>query len=162
MIENIVFILSVVLIVSLSYFAVYSHDKIDSLEFKLRDYKSRNSALLTRVERLTKENLKLQQELNSWAELYDVKLTAYCPCEECSSHWGKSTKSGIKATKGRTVAVDPNVIKIGSEVKINGHTYIAEDVGGGVKGLHIDIYMDNHKDTENFGVKYTDVKVKEK
>ena len=160
--ENIVFILSVVLIVSLSCFAVYTHGKIDSLEFKLRDYKSRNSALLTRVERLTKENLKLQQELNSWAELYDVKLTAYCPCEECSSHWGKSTKSGRKAIKGRTVAVDPNVIKIGSEVKINGHTYIAEDVGGGVKGLHIDIYMDNHKDTENFGVKYTDVKVKEK
>lgn len=77
------------------------------------------------------------------------KLTAYCPCKECSGHWGKQTSTGAIATEGRTVAVDPKVIPYGTVivVVIDGveYEYVSEDCGGLVKGKHIDIYFDEHK-----------------
>ena len=42
--------------------------------------------------------------------------------------------------------------------RINGKTYVAEDVGGGVKGKHIDVFFKSHKQTKRFGKK-TGVKV---
>lgn len=94
--------------------------------------------------------------------LGEFKLTAYCPCEQCC---GKSeddpyygiTASGAIATAGRTIAVDPSVISIGSEVVINDHTYIAEDVGGAIKENRIDVYFDSHQEALEFGVQYADV-----
>ena len=59
---------------------------------------------------------------------------------------------------GRTIAVDKRKIKLGSKVQINGKTYVAEDVGGGVKGKHIDVFFKSHKQTKRFGKK-TGVKV---
>jgi 3D (Asp-Asp-Asp) domain-containing protein len=112
------------------------------------------------MNRLKVINTSLKKEIAEWQEIKGVKLTAYCPCEECSEEWGTQTKSGKEATEGRTVAVDTNYIELGSQVKINGKTYIAEDVGGGVEGLHIDIYMDNHDEATEFGVQTADVKVK--
>ena len=44
------------------------------------------------------------------------------------------------------------------KVKIKGKTYVAEDVGGGVKGKHIDVFFSSHKQTMKFGKK-TGVKV---
>ena len=78
------------------------------------------------------------------------KLTAYCGCRKCSGKW--------KAKQGRTIAVDKRKIKLGSKVQINGKTYVAEDVGGGVKGKHIDVFFKSHKQTKRFGKK-TGVKV---
>ena len=80
------------------------------------------------------------------------KLTAYCGCRKCSGKCGK------KAKQGRTIAVDKRKIKLGSKVQINGKTYVAEDVGGGVKGKHIDVFFKSHKQTKRFGKK-TGVKV---
>ena len=86
------------------------------------------------------------------------KLTAYCGCRSCSGKWGTRTASGKKAKQGRTIAVDRRKIKLGTKVKINGKTYVAEDVGGGVKGNHIDVFFKSHKQTMRFGKK-TGVKV---
>lgn len=86
------------------------------------------------------------------------KLTAYCGCKKCSGKWGTRTASGKKAKQGRTIAVDRKKIKLGTKVKINGKTYVAEDVGGGVKGKHIDVFFKSHKQTMKFGKK-TGVKV---
>ena len=72
--------------------------------------------------------------------------------------WGARTASGKKAKQGRTIAVDKRKIKLGSKVQINGKTYVAEDVGGGVKGKHIDVFFKSHKQTKRFGKK-TGVKV---
>lgn len=79
------------------------------------------------------------------------RLTAYCPCRSCSGRWGRHTSSGAVASSGRTVAVDPSVIPIGSRLYINGTVYTAEDVGGGVRGRHVDIFFDTHGQTRAFG-----------
>lgn len=85
------------------------------------------------------------------------KITAYCPCTECSDDWGRATATGAVATAGRTIAVDPTVIPYGTEVIIDGHTYVAEDCGGAVKGNVIDIFFDTHEEVNAFGMKYAEV-----
>lgn len=85
------------------------------------------------------------------------KLTAYCPCYQCSGGWGRMTSSGKTARAHHTVAVDPRVIPEGTKLKINGENYVAEDVGGGVKGNHIDIFYESHRDALQFGVRYAEV-----
>ena len=51
---------------------------------------------------------------------------------------------------GRTIAVDPDVIPLGSTVLIDGKEYIAEDTG--VTGNVIDLYVGAEADAEVFGV----------
>ena len=43
------------------------------------------------------------------------------------------------AVPGRTIAVDPNKIPLGSIVKINGRNYLATDTGSDINGTKIDI-----------------------
>jgi 3D (Asp-Asp-Asp) domain-containing protein len=88
------------------------------------------------------------------------KLTAYCPCAICCGKTDGVTSTGVIATAGRTIAVDPEEIPYGSEVIINDHTYIAEDCGGAIKGNRIDIYFDTHQEALEFGVQYVEVEVK--
>lgn len=81
-----------------------------------------------------------------------VTLTAYCPCRRCSGPWGSRTALG-RAKQGRTIAVDPKVIPLRTKVKIGNKIYRAEDVGGGVKGKHIDVYFKTHRQVRKFGKK---------
>ena len=90
---------------------------------------------------------------NNVKYLGKYKLTAYCGCRKCSGKWGTRTASGKKAKQGRTIAVDKKKIKLGSKIKINGKTYVAEDVGSGAKGKHIDVFFKSHKQTMRFGKK---------
>lgn len=88
------------------------------------------------------------------------KITAYCAENYphiCNDGDSSKTATGTTPTAGRTCAVDPKVIPYGSEVIINGHTYIAEDCGGAVKGNRIDILFATHQEALNFGVQYADV-----
>lgn len=100
---------------------------------------------------------------NCYAEdvksLGTFKLTWYCPCKKCSGKWGHQTSSGAYATEGRTVAIDKDVIKSGTHLLIDGHEYIAEDTGGGVKGNHIDIFLESHSKCldNDHGEKYREV-----
>lgn len=85
------------------------------------------------------------------------KITAYCGCRSCSGGWGNRTASGRRAKAGRTISVDRRKIKLGSKVRIGGKTLVAEDVGGGVKGKHIDMYFSSHSQVRKFGKKYRKV-----
>ncbi len=87
------------------------------------------------------------------------KITAYCGCRSCSGGWGNRTASGRRAKQGRTISVDRRKIKLGTKVRINGHWYIAQDVGGGVKGKHIDMYFSSHSQVKRFSKKYRKVYV---
>lgn len=95
--------------------------------------------------------------------LEEYKITAYCPCVKCCEKWADGyTATGTKATAGRTVAVDPELIPYGSKVIIDGMEYIAEDCGGAIKGNRIDIFFDTHEEALEFGVQYKEVKVIER
>jgi 3D (Asp-Asp-Asp) domain-containing protein len=46
---------------------------------------------------------------------------------------------------------------MGTKLLINGKEYVAQDVGGGVKGNHIDIYFNTHGETREHGVRNAEV-----
>lgn len=91
-------------------------------------------------------------------------VTAYCPCKQCC---GKDegdpgygiTAIGTRATEGRTIAVDPDVIPYGTKVYFNGGTYVAEDCGGAIQGNHIDLYFDSHEAALEWGYRQREVLV---
>ncbi len=90
--------------------------------------------------------------------LGSFKITHYCSCFYCCGKWaGGNTASGTRPTSGRTIAVDPKVIPLGSKVIINGHTYTAEDTGKAIKGKKIDIYVNKHSTALAYGTYYADV-----
>lgn len=71
---------------------------------------------------------------------------------------GNNTATGTVPTPGRTIAVDPNLIPLGSAVRIDvpgaprySGVYIAEDTGGVVKGAIIDVFVAGHGEALQFG-----------
>jgi 3D (Asp-Asp-Asp) domain-containing protein len=92
----------------------------------------------------------------------EMIITAYCPCMKCCGKSDGITANGTKAKQGRTIAVDPRYIPYGTEVVIDGHTYIAEDCGGAIKGNNkIDLFFDSHSEALAFGKQTKIVKVME-
>ena len=86
-------------------------------------------------------------------------LTAYCPCVKCCGKSDGITASGTQATAWRTVAVDTRLIPYGTEISIDGKTYVAEDCGGKVKGYTIDVFFNSHEEALNFGRQTKTVKI---
>lgn len=87
------------------------------------------------------------------ANLGTFKLTFYCPCAKCCGKSDGITSSGTRAAEGRTIAVDPRVIPMGSKVYIEGYgDFIAEDVGGAIKSKKIDVFVDSHARCYQLGV----------
>jgi len=84
-------------------------------------------------------------------------VTHYCPCEICCGKTDGITFTGTQATEGRTVAVDPDVIPLGSTVVIEGQEYIAEDIGGAIKGNRIDKFMLDHNSALRAGIVQADI-----
>jgi cell wall-associated NlpC family hydrolase len=75
------------------------------------------------------------------------------------------TASGTKVKEGRTIAVDPSVIPLGSVVAVYipsakqySGVYLAEDTGGAIKGKKIDI-AHSPKGVYDFGVKNVQVSI---
>ena len=92
------------------------------------------------------------------APLGRFKLTAYSGPQLGQAE--PITATGTSARAGRTVAVDPKVIPLGSKIYIEGlGERIAEDVGGGVKGHHIDVYLGTVPQAVRFGVQRGTVSV---
>jgi 3D (Asp-Asp-Asp) domain-containing protein len=89
--------------------------------------------------------------------LNNMQLTAYTADEggKARSHpYYGYTASGTKATEGRTIAVDPNVIPMGWWVYIEGIGYRrAEDTGSAIKGKIIDVFYENQDYVNKFGRK---------
>ena len=93
--------------------------------------------------------------------LGEFTTTHYCACSRCCGKSDGVTATGTQATAGRTIAVDPEVIPLGTEVIIDGQSYIAEDTGGAIKGNKIDIFCESHEEAINRGRITREVFVKE-
>lgn len=80
-------------------------------------------------------------------------ISHYCSCPICTgTAKGSKTATGHIPREGRTIAVDKNIIPLHSIIYVEGlGTFVAEDVGGGVKGNHLDIYIDDHQRALNLG-----------
>lgn len=103
-------------------------------------------------------NQELDIKLKEKLSLGEYIVTAYCPCPICCGEWSDGlTYTETVATEGRTIAVDPEVIPLGSTVEINGVEYIAEDIGGAIKENRIDVFFENHEDALNWGVQYLNI-----
>jgi rare lipoprotein A len=77
---------------------------------------------------------------------------------------GKSA-DGSQSRKG-TVAADPNVLPLGSKIRVSGAgaysgEYTVIDSGGGVKGNVIDIYMSSVREARKFGTRKVEVEILE-
>lgn len=83
-----------------------------------------------------------------------LDATAYDACVLCCGKTDGITRTGTKARAGRTIAVDPSVIPLGSKIYIPelGLVFTAEDTGGKIKGNRIDIYMETHEEATEFGI----------
>lgn len=95
------------------------------------------------------------EAVGAWEYIGECRVTAYCPCELCCGKWADGrTASGLPAGPG-VVAVDSEIVPLGSTVIIDGQQYLAADTG--VTGLHVDICMAGHAAAEAFGVQNMDV-----
>ncbi|MGP4071517.1 3D domain-containing protein [Piscibacillus sp. B03] len=101
----------------------------------------------------------VSQESEGGKQMY-VKATAYTAyCEGCSG----TTYTGIDLRANpdmKVIAVDPNVIPLGSRVWVEGYgTAIAGDIGGAIKGNRIDIFMASEADANRFGVQQVRIRI---
>lgn len=113
---------------------------------------------LTEEEIEAAENEMIEEALLARAvRLEDVLVTHYDCCLECCGKTDGITASGLRATPGVTVAVDPDVIPLGADVLVDYgdgtdlHYYRADDVGGAVKGNHIDLCVESHEKADELG-----------
>lgn len=89
-----------------------------------------------------------------------MEATAYtADCAGCSG----ITATGVNLNVNRhadVIAVDPDVIPLGSEVRIEGMgTYEAQDTGGAINGNRIDIHVPTKSDAYGFGRQDVEVTV---
>ena len=96
---------------------------------------------------------------SSGNEFY-VTATAYTAyCNGCTG----ITATGINLRANpnlKVIAVDPDVIPLGSKVWVEGYGYaIAGDTGGAIKGKKIDLFMPSKSQAYDFGRKKVRIKV---
>jgi 3D (Asp-Asp-Asp) domain-containing protein len=74
-------------------------------------------------------------------------------------YYGQPSYTGLPLQRG-VVAVDPNVIPMGTKLYVEGYgNAIAADQGGAIKGNRIDLYFDSHQEAMNWGMKTVKVTI---
>ena len=109
-----------------------------------------------------------------------VLVTGYCSCGECCG-WERGlfgfgepvhsvgpqkgrpkrvgvTASGTMATNG-TIAADTRLYPFGTRLHVPGYgTGTVEDVGGSIRGRHIDVWFPTHEAARRWGARWLKVK----
>ena len=117
-------------------------DEYNSLSNELSAEKSERTKYQRLYDEVSVRNEQLEAELENWRNLGQFTITYYWPGED---RYGALNSTGIQATEGMTVAVDPAIIPYGSKIKIDGKVYIAQDCGGAIKGNKIDVFVESPK-----------------
>jgi 3D (Asp-Asp-Asp) domain-containing protein len=97
----------------------------------------------------------------AYSRTVSAVASAYTDTPAENGSWGNVDYYG-NALKLGTVAVDPNVIPLGSKLYITGYTFdgipsgivaTASDIGGAIKGNRVDIFIPSSMgDASNFGL----------
>jgi 3D (Asp-Asp-Asp) domain-containing protein len=148
--------------------------KTDELNFKINGINKTLDVIQSRLKEASDQQSKDRHVLEQISRgALTMRATAYdLTVESCGKRKGHPaygiTKSGTKAVVGRTVAVDPNIIPLGSKLSIKfpkeykrlDGIYIAEDTGSAVKGDIIDIFLgENEPEVDIFGCRKVTVYV---
>jgi 3D (Asp-Asp-Asp) domain-containing protein len=116
-----------------------------------RDAKDAKAADLPQMEEVMPQ---IRQQEAPQTQEQTFTVTAYCPCEKCCGAYANGyTATGEKATQGVTVAADPDVLPMGTEIELDGHTYTVQDTGDAIAGNRLDLYFDSHEDALRWGVR---------
>ena len=87
-----------------------------------------------------------------------ITMTATAYSWECGN--GDGLTAAMTPVRPGVVAVDPEVIPLGSQVEIVGlGMFSAEDVGGAIKGNRVDIFMTSRSAALDFGRREVEVRV---
>jgi resuscitation-promoting factor RpfB len=89
-----------------------------------------------------------------------VTSTAYtASCTGCSGI--TTTGVNLKANPGaKVIAVDPNIIPLGTKVYVEGYGYaVAADTGGAIKGNKIDVFVPTKSQAYSWGRKTVRIKI---
>lgn len=112
-------------------------------------------ALIARVDAETEARVaqaKAYEAIGTYQYIGECTITHYC-CEVYEHICGDGdglTSTGLPVAPGM-VAVDPDVIPLGSTVIIDGQRYLAADTGAAVRGLHVDIAVEDHQTALELG-----------
>ena len=107
-----------------------------------------------------------------------ILVTGYCNCGQCcgwKSSGGRAvysygplkgqekrvgiTSRGTEAKHG-TIAADLKFFRYGTKIRIPGYGEgVVEDVGGAIKGRHIDIWFPTHQEAKEWGAKWLNIEV---
>lgn len=110
-------------------------EKIQILENKLRD-----------AEVIINEKKNTEQDTKQYLGVFN--LSFYSKEQFPNS----KTKTGVMPQSGVTVAVDPNVIPLGTKLYIEGFGIrIAQDTGGAIKGNKLDVFVNTTAEALQLG-----------
>lgn len=96
-----------------------------------------------------------------------MRVTGYCPCSKCCGKFADGiTACGHKIRPGDTFVAADKRYSFGTKMIIegysNGQTIKVLDRGGAIRGNKLDAFFHTHKEALQWGVKYINVKVREK
>lgn len=88
-----------------------------------------------------------------YVKVMDMVATGYCPCALCCGPYANGlTYTGLPAKKG-IAAVDPNVIRLGTRLYVEGYgDALAADEGNAIKGNRIDLCFNSHNEALQWGM----------
>lgn len=101
-----------------------------------------------------------QSKKSTEGKTISVSATAYtAKCNGCSgiTYTGVDLNSNPNA---KVIAVDPNVIPLGSKVYVEGYGHaVAADIGGAIKGNKIDLHVPTKQEAFSWGVRNVKVTI---
>ena len=152
--KQILFIIAILVMVLLGIMTGYRN----GYDMASAKFKADAERLQGKQERLLKEMemLKGQLAMTETYQAREFEFTAY-------AYNSGSTATGTKPVEGRTIAVDPDIIPLGSVVYIEGYgVRIAEDTGAYIKGDRMDLYVEDWDTAKEFGRKKLQVVILER
>ncbi len=142
------------------FFSKANHQLAKKDEIKLiKPEPKKEKAQQTQEKQNNQDIQQVSKESQNGKQMY-VKATAYTAyCDGCSG----TTYTGVDLRANpdqKVIAVDPDVIPLGSRVWVEGYgTAIAADIGSAINGNEIDIFMPKEADALRYGVKQIRIRI---
>src|SRR5699024_9581102 len=122
--------------------------------------KEETKPLVTLSNKSSETGKSSNKEAPSGGKTLTMTATAYSiNCAGCNGKGITSTGINLRTTP-KVIAVDPNVIPLGTKVWVEGYgNAIAGDTGGAIKGNRIDVHVPSSAEAAKYGMKKVQVKV---